>query len=144
MHPLTILIASTFSGLALAAACTGDKSIAGYCTTLTLLDRTNPSVSPSTSQCQDTCAAVLQDPSDWNVDFAGKPDGYRQPMLGHDCGFSVSRGDGEPANLRFSMRNQDILDIIDEAVNRFGGANGRVGAEGTMNCEGHIAKWYID
>ncbi|KAI0599491.1 hypothetical protein F4775DRAFT_591281 [Biscogniauxia sp. FL1348] len=143
---------SSSSGAALTAdadadACTGNQADAGYCTTLTYVDRTDATAgAPTTSDCQATCRGVLQDPGDWIVQFAGVPAGGRHQMLGYACGFSVGRGDGEPADLSFSMANQDILDILDEVTRRFGGAHGggAVAAEGTMECQGHVAKWYVD
>ncbi|KAI1634769.1 hypothetical protein F4809DRAFT_651665 [Biscogniauxia mediterranea] len=144
---LALLLSSGAAAAALAGdACTGNKADAGYCTTLTYVDRTlSASGAPTTADCQATCRGVLQDPGDWIVEFEGVPAGGRHQMLGYACGFSVARGDGEPADLTFSMTNQDILDIIDEATQRFGGAHGgAVAAEGTMQCQGHVAKWYID
>lgn len=43
------------------------------------------------------------------------------------------------------MDNQDIVDILDEVNKRFGSKHaGRVSARGTVKCQGHVAKWYID
>lgn len=144
---LSTLFFTAFAALAAAQnACTGDKSIAGYCTTLTYVDRTNTASGPPTvTECLDTCRGVLSDAGDWGVDFTGKPPGYIDNMLGYPCGFSVGRGAGEPNDYSFLMHNQDIIDIIDEVNQRFGGLHGgNVAAEGTMNCEGHLATWYVN
>lgn len=54
--------------------CTGDKSIAGYCETLTYVDRTTSSSNPpTTANCQDTCRGILSDAGDWSVNFVGRP-----------------------------------------------------------------------
>jgi hypothetical protein len=42
------------------------------------------------------------------------------------------------------MNNQDMVDIIDEAIKRFAGLHdGKVAAQGTVRCDGHEAMWYV-
>jgi hypothetical protein len=43
----------------------------------------------------------------------GKPDSYRQNMVGYPCGFSIRRAPGQPTDYYFSMDNQDIVYILD-------------------------------
>jgi hypothetical protein len=46
--------------------------------------------------------------------------------------------------FNFDMNNQDIVDIIDEAIKRFAPLHGgKVAAEGRVRCDGHEAMWYI-
>ncbi|KAI2605361.1 putative necrosis-inducing factor-domain-containing protein [Hypoxylon fragiforme] len=124
--------------------CAGDKSVAGFCTALTYTDKTD-SASPTTSNCEDTCRGILSDAGDWGVDFAGRPAGWRDNMYIGACEFSVSREkDGDASAFAFSMKNQDILDLVDESIDRFAGKHGnKVKAEGTMNCQGHVVRWYV-
>lgn len=144
MHFSTILLQAALCSFAVAqSACTGDPSKKGYCTPLTYVDKTG-SGSPSMAQCEDTCGGVIGDPSEWGVDFKGKPAGYVDHMMHYPCGFSVTRQDGDTADVSFSMINQDIIELIGETINQFGGAHGgNVAAEGTMECEGHTYKWIV-
>ncbi|PVI00446.1 hypothetical protein DM02DRAFT_592743 [Periconia macrospinosa] len=126
--------------------CTGDKSIQGYCTILSSTDRTSSATNPpSQSQCENTCRSTLSDAGDWIVDFTGQPRDYIDKLSQSKCSFSVGRGEGEPLDYKFHMHNQDIVDIIDDVNQKYGGLHGgKVAAEGTMNCEGHLATWYVN
>ncbi|KAF3055158.1 hypothetical protein GL218_07502 [Daldinia childiae] len=128
-------------------ACAGDKSTAGYCNVLSYIDRTGtPSTSaPSTSECQQTCRGVLGDAGDWRVDFIDKPAGYRDTLYLGPCEFGISREtDGDSTEFEFAMNNQDIVDVIDEVINRYAGQHdGKVQAEGTMECSGRVVRWYV-
>ncbi|KAI1759883.1 putative necrosis-inducing factor-domain-containing protein [Hypoxylon sp. FL1150] len=124
-------------------ACAADPS-AGYCTTLTYNDRTK-SDSPSGDACQNTCRSVLSDAGDWIVDFHGKSAGYHDTMVASTCSFAVSRvSDSDTSQIKFNMHNQDIIDVVGQAVSRFAGKHGgKVSADGTMNCSGNVVKWYV-
>ncbi|KAI8962594.1 putative necrosis-inducing factor-domain-containing protein [Daldinia sp. FL1419] len=128
-------------------ACAGDKSIVGYCETLTYTDKTGAlsNSAPSASDCQQTCQGVLGDAGDWSVDFTGEPAGYRDNIYLGPCEFGVSREtDGDSSQFSFPMHNQDIVDVIDEVIRRYAGNhNGKVQAEGTMKCSGHVVRWYV-
>ncbi|KAI2464807.1 putative necrosis-inducing factor-domain-containing protein [Annulohypoxylon bovei var. microspora] len=125
-------------------ACAGDKSVAGYCTPLTYNDVTSAS-SVSTADCQSTCRSILTDAGDWGVDFRGQPAGYVDGMYLSGCRFGVAREtDADDAQFEFDVANQDIVDLIDESISRFAGSHGgRVSAEGTMQCEGHVVRWFV-
>ncbi|KAI0801616.1 hypothetical protein GGR55DRAFT_469000 [Xylaria sp. FL0064] len=125
--------------------CYGNKSIVGYCTPLTYTDTTNTfKAPPKTSDCEATCVGINQDPGDWLVDFSTDADGALHSMLLYHCGFAVSRGAGTPADAKFSLANQDILDLYDESLNRFGNLhNGAISATGTMQCSGYKVNWFI-
>ncbi|KAI1177777.1 hypothetical protein F4777DRAFT_576593 [Nemania sp. FL0916] len=124
--------------------CYGNKSIAGYCTPLTYTDTTSKFTSPpTTGNCQDACRGVITDAGDWSVDFATAGSGIHGMLL-YPCGFGVTRGKDTPANANFLMANQDIIDLYDESINRFGGKHGgKISAEGTMNCSNYLVNWYI-
>lgn len=51
-----------------------------------------------------------------------------------ECAFGV-QGLVKDGNIGYLIGNQDIIDIINESIERFGGS-GRVGAKGTMSCKG--------
>lgn len=126
--------------------CLGNKSTAGYCTPLTFTDTTSQfAAPPTTSSCQDTCAGVNGDAGDWLVDFSTDASGAVHPMLLYPCGFAVAAGAGTPKDARFSVANQDILDLYDESLLKFGGAHaGRISAQGTMMCGDFEIKWFIE
>ncbi|CAI6297407.1 unnamed protein product [Periconia digitata] len=155
MHLLTtsfrpfLLLAAILSLLSTTLAqnqCEGDKSIEGYCTILSMTDVTDKSSkTPTTAQCMNTCRSILSDAGDWIVDFTGHPEGYIDKLSQSSCSFSIGRGAGEGLDYRFHMHNQDIVDIIDDVNRRFGGLHGgNVAAEGTMECEGHQATWFVN
>ncbi|KAI1296139.1 hypothetical protein F5Y03DRAFT_297211 [Xylaria venustula] len=125
--------------------CYGNKSIAGYCTPLTYTDTTDSfSAPPKTSDCEATCVGINQDAGDWLVDFSTDAAGALHSMILYHCGFAVSRGDGTPEDAKFSLANQDILDLYDESLNRFGPLHdGAISASGTMECSGFNVNWYI-
>ncbi|KAI1137508.1 putative necrosis-inducing factor-domain-containing protein [Hypoxylon sp. FL0543] len=135
--------ANPFSLFARQDACVGNGA-AGYCTTLSYQDNTDDS-SQTTDDCQETCRSILSDAGDWGVDFTGKPAGYIDHMVLQACGFGIGRAtDDDTSEFSFDVHNQDILDVIDESVKRFAGQHGgKVKAEGTMNCEGHVVRWYV-
>jgi hypothetical protein len=170
MHPT----ASFFSLLAatLAAAqlppninyCEGDKSTLGHCDTLTYedttLSATNP---PTTTECQESCRSIFSEAGEWIVQleskprippsfiptptlllYIGKPEGYKQHMHQFPCGFSIGAIPNTSHEFSFDMNNQDMVDIIDEAVKRFAHLHdGKVAARGTLRCDGHEAMWYV-
>ncbi|KAI0010915.1 putative necrosis-inducing factor-domain-containing protein [Xylariaceae sp. FL0662B] len=147
MHSSTIFSAALISFASAQDYCWGNKSAAGYCTPGEYIDRTSTAASPpSRDDCYHTCSGIQTDAGDWSVDFRGQPAGYKDLMLVYDCGFAVSReSDTDTSGFEFSMHNQDILDLIDEAVNRFADKHGgKVAAEGTMTCGDHTARWYVE
>ncbi|KAF2646940.1 hypothetical protein P280DRAFT_503402 [Massarina eburnea CBS 473.64] len=143
MHLLSLLIIALMALTFAQNTCTGDKSLAGHCTILSVTDRTVSSTKASVNTCLDTCRNFLTDAGDWFVDFIGQPEGYIDNISRSTCGFSVGRGEGEPLDYKFYMHNQDIVDIIDEVNTKFGSLHGgKVAGEGTMNCDGHLATWF--
>ncbi|KAI5377558.1 hypothetical protein J4E82_003653 [Alternaria postmessia] len=125
--------------------CTGDKSTLGHCDTLTYVDTTlaakNP---PNATECQEACSSIFQDAGEWVVHLEGKPEGYQQHMHNAPCGFSMGAIPNSSHEFSFDMNNQDMVDIIDEAIKRFAGLHdGKVAAQGTVRCDGHEAMWYV-
>ncbi|EDU39641.1 Hce2 domain containing protein [Pyrenophora tritici-repentis] len=125
--------------------CAGNKQTIGHCEVLSYVDTTTSASNPPTvKECQEACWSVFMDAGDWAVPLAGKPEGYRQRMVGSPCGFSIAAIPNTTHDFSFAMDNQDIADIIDEVVKRFAPLHGgRVAAEGTVRCDGHEAKWWV-
>lgn len=63
--------------------------------------------------------------------------GQREIAHSGTCKFGVERSGSLNGNINFLVGNQDVIDIIISSINMFGGS-GRVGAKGTMNCQGNI------
>ncbi|KAF2824911.1 hypothetical protein CC86DRAFT_395301 [Ophiobolus disseminans] len=145
MRTLSLLLFLAALTAAQTNECTGNKATIGYCETISYTDRTTTSSDPpSVAECNNACGGVLSDAGDWIVEFQGKPDGFRQNMVGSACAFSIGRAPGQPRDYGFSMHNQDIVDIIDEVNKRFAPLHGgRAAAEGIVRCEGFEATWYV-
>ncbi|KAH0426127.1 glycosylhydrolase family 18-6 [Colletotrichum camelliae] len=80
-----------------------------------------------------------------NIEGDGRTEWTTQVALGQraiarfgSCRFGVEATDVS-GNADFRVGGQDVIDIINESINRFGG-NGRVGAKGTMKCNGSVKK----
>lgn len=66
-------------------------------------------------------------------------------MVGSPCGFSMGRAPGQPLGYAFLISNQDIVDILGEAVRRFAGVHGgEVSAEGRVRCGDKEGTWYVN
>lgn len=128
------------------SACEGNKTHTGYCDIISSIDRTTATANPpKIKDCLESCHGTLADAGDWIVSFIGQPAGYIDHLSTGPCSFSIGRGNGEPLDYSFFMDNQDIVDIHDEVIKKFGGLHsGRVAAEGTMVCQGHQATWTIN
>jgi len=135
---------STLTAIAYAqtSACTGDKSIVGYCSITSFKDVTESfSDAPTIDQCQSTCSGILSDAGDWGFTLNGNTP---HRAYGSDCSFWVSRADNSTDPLSILMHNQDIVDIVDEVNLRFGELHkGKVAAEGTMVCGDQPVKWFV-
>ncbi|EJP62058.1 chitinase-like protein [Beauveria bassiana ARSEF 2860] len=58
------------------------------------------------------------------------------------CKFGV-QGKGKNGNIDFHVGGQDIVDLIRDSIDRFGGS-GRVGAKGRMKCDGTVKKQDVE
>ncbi|KAK8062875.1 hypothetical protein PG997_014972 [Apiospora hydei] len=93
---------------------------------------------------RDTCGdSTFEDHTDFTTQVVGK--NQREIGKSGTCHFGVEATKVN-GNVNFVVGGQDMIDIINEAVKRFGG-DGRVGAKGNMNCNGNIkqqaVKWGI-
>jgi hypothetical protein len=128
-------------------ACRGDPSQTGYCTTLSFIDRTTSVSGPPTlAECQNTCAVgIFGDAGDWGLDLTGSPPGQPKSVVGFPCGFSIANVPDHPADMRFSMTNQDIADNFQGLIDRFGGLHGgNLAGEGVMECQGKPVRWFVN
>jgi hypothetical protein len=140
------LVLPLIAGLAAAQnPCTGDPSITGYCTPLTWDAEPQNDTDPTVDDCGYACRiGVAGDAGDWAADLTGSADGERRRVVGFPCEFAIGRGPGQADPIRFSMANQDILDIYAGVIDRFNSSTGRVAGSGTMTCEGLLIRWWVD
>jgi len=103
-----------------------------YCGDSTFEDQTSD-VSPTVSDCLQIATNIAVE-GDWTTQTTG---GQRELVSYGSCKFGVERSGSLNGNVNFVVGNQDIINIIASSVNMFGGS-GRVGAKGTMNCQGNI------
>ena len=94
------------------------------------------------------CRAIIENikgngDTDWTTQVAGKK--QREIAKAGSCSFGVEATEVH-GNINFKVGGQDVIDIINEAIKRFGGS-GKVGAKGNMKCNGNIksqpVKWGI-
>ncbi|KAI0164012.1 hypothetical protein GGR57DRAFT_489709 [Xylariaceae sp. FL1272] len=89
--------------------------------------------SPLVSDCLQLAKNIYIE-GDWTVDSSGTQ--HQIAQFG-SCKFGI-QGEGMPiGNIDIYIGNQDIIDIINDAVTRFG-STGRVGAKGSMTCWGNV------
>ncbi|KAL2868998.1 uncharacterized protein BJX67DRAFT_387104 [Aspergillus lucknowensis] len=100
-------------------------------------DNETSDASPNVDDCMQIIKNIRGDAStDWTTQVVGK--NQREIASHGGCAFGVeaTKVDG---NVNFVVGGQDVIDIIEEAVRRFGG-DGKVGAKGDMSCNGNIKK----
>ncbi|KAI0467015.1 hypothetical protein F4859DRAFT_518632 [Xylaria cf. heliscus] len=103
-----------------------------YCGDSTFEDQTSDA-SPLVSDCLVITQNIAID-GDWTTLTIG---GQRELVQHQTCMLGVERSGSLNGNSEFYVGNQDVIDIINTAVSLYGGS-GRVGAKGTMNCQGNI------
>ena len=100
--------------------------------------------SPLVEDCRKVIAILERDlGGSWKPEVVGKR--HREIADAGTCHFGVE-ATSVNGNVNFEVGAQDVIDIINESIKRFGGS-GRVGAKGTMGCNGNIkqqsVKWGI-
>ncbi|KXX78980.1 Killer toxin subunits alpha/beta [Madurella mycetomatis] len=105
-----------------------------YCGDSTFVDQTS-AASPKVEDCLQIIRNIEGDGStEWTHQVLGK--GHRTIASAGGCRFGVE-ATHENGNANFKVGGQDVIDIINDAVRKFGGS-GRVGAKGEMTCDGNI------
>ncbi|KAI0868461.1 hypothetical protein GGS24DRAFT_482282 [Hypoxylon argillaceum] len=103
-----------------------------FCGDSTFVDQTSDA-SPLVADCLQITRNIAID-GDW---LTMTTQGQREIAHSGTCKFGVERSGSLNGNINFLVGNQDVIDIIISSINMFGGS-GRVGAKGTMNCQGNI------
>lgn len=90
--------------------------------------------SPPVEDCKQIIKNIAGDAdADWDVDLVTQ----HQLVEAGDCRFGVEATDNPDGNVQFFVGAQDIIDIINTSIEKFGGS-GRVGAKGNMDCKGNV------
>lgn len=88
--------------------------------------------SPLVDDCKQIIKNIEEDAStDWQHGITG----HREIVKYGSCAFGIQRTGGTGGAVMFKVGGQDVIDIINESIKRFGGG-GRVGAKGVMSCAG--------
>jgi hypothetical protein len=97
--------------------------------------------SPSVEDCRTIIRNIEADAStSWTTQVVGQ--NQREIASHGSCSFGVqaTKTDG---NVNFVVGGQDVIDIISESIARFGGS-GKVGAKGSVNCNGNVKSQPIE
>ncbi|KAL2173022.1 uncharacterized protein P884DRAFT_273605 [Thermothelomyces heterothallicus CBS 202.75] len=113
------------------------------CGDSTFEDQTS-AASPRVEDCLQIIKNIQDDgKTEWTIQVLGK--NQREIAKFGECRFGVEATE-QTGNADFKVGGQDVIDIINDAVKKFGGS-GRVGAKGDMSCNGNIkgqaVKWGI-
>ncbi|KAL4982965.1 hypothetical protein BDW68DRAFT_191715 [Aspergillus falconensis] len=110
-----------------------------YCGESTFEDQ-GSEASPLIEDCKQIIKNIQGTDGEWNTSPLEK---QRALVSYGSCKFGVT-GKGIHGNVSFMTGAQDIIDIINDAIEKFGRDDGRVGAKGTMQCDGNIKKQKVD
>ncbi|KAI0014005.1 putative necrosis-inducing factor-domain-containing protein [Xylariaceae sp. FL0662B] len=109
------------------------KPSISHCSDTTFVDQTSDA-SPSVDDCMTIVRNIQGTQGEWWLENAIGT--QHQIAQHHSCAFGV-QGLVKDGNINFLVGAQDIVDIITDAVSRFGGG-GKVGAKGEMGCKGTV------
>ncbi|KAK8139989.1 hypothetical protein PG984_000055 [Apiospora sp. TS-2023a] len=105
------------------------------CGDSTFEDQTSDA-SPSVADCRAMLDNIRGTQGEWEIENAVE----RQHEIAHspnfECKFGV-QGKGINGNINFHVGVQDIVDIVEESIKRYG-SGGKVGAKGRMSCRGTV------
>jgi hypothetical protein len=103
------------------------------CQDSSFIDQTS-GASPSVADCQGIVKNIQGTQGEWEVENAF---GTQHQLVEYgECKFGI-QGLNKKGNVNFHIGAQDIVDLINESIKRFGGS-GKVGAKGQMDCKGNI------
>ncbi|KXH62440.1 glycosylhydrolase family 18-6 [Colletotrichum nymphaeae SA-01] len=115
-----------------------------YCGLSSFEDQTS-GASPSASDCRQIIKNIEGDGgTDWTTQVVGKNQREIAKFGGCSFGVEATKVDG---NVEFYVGGQDVIDIINTAIEKFENSDGKVGAKGDMDCNGNshqqAVKWGI-
>ncbi|KAL2132722.1 hypothetical protein VTI74DRAFT_3432 [Chaetomium olivicolor] len=80
---------------------------------------------------------------DASTEFTHRITGHREILSYGTCAFGIERTGGTGGAVEFKVGGQDVIDIINDSVKKFGG-RGKVGARGVMPCDGTTVGTTVD
>ena len=103
------------------------------CQSSSFFDQTSDA-SPSVSDCKQIIENIKGDPtSTWTSGMLG----HHAILKYGSCAFGAKSKKGLDGNLVFKVGSQDVIDIIDDSISKFG-RDGKIGAKGLVDCSGNI------
>lgn len=109
-----------------------------YCGDSTFEDQTSDASPP-----KDDCKVIIKNIEDTDGSWNTFIEQQRELVHFGECKFGVT-GKGRKGNSNFDVGAQDIIDILNTAMDKFGGDTGKIGAKGTMQCNGNIKKQKVE
>ncbi|KAL2127503.1 hypothetical protein VTI74DRAFT_10626 [Chaetomium olivicolor] len=109
------------------------------CGDSTFEDRTSDA-SPLVSDCLQIIRNIEGDAS---TEFTHRITGHREILSFGSCAFGIERTGGTGGAVEFKVGGQDVIDVINDAVKKYGGS-GKVGARGVMSCDGTTVGTHVD
>lgn len=111
------------------------------CGASTFVDQTS-GASPPVSDCRALIKKIQDrsEPTDHEIENA--IGSQHQIEEYGECKFGV-QGSGKHGNIDFHVGGQDIIDLINDSINKYG-SSGRVGAKGSMSCKGTVKDQDVD
>ncbi|KAK4233480.1 putative necrosis-inducing factor-domain-containing protein, partial [Achaetomium macrosporum] len=104
-----------------------------YCQSSSFVDQTS-NASPPVSDCLEIIKNIQGDGgAGWTTGIGGQ----RELVSYGECKFVVQSVSGADGDVTFKVGAQDIIDIIRDAIARFGGG-GKIGAKRQVDCAGNV------
>lgn len=104
------------------------------CGDSTFVDQTT-AASPYVDDCLRLAGNIAGTDGSWHPEnFIGE---QHQLLQEESCAFGIESLDVANGNVDYDIGAGDIVDVITESVDRFGGS-GKVGAKGKMTCQGTV------
>jgi hypothetical protein len=105
------------------------------CAKTTFEDHTSDA-SPSVDDCRQIIKNIQGDSTTEWTDTQVIGHKQRQIAKAGGCSFGVEASK-TTGNANFKVGGQDVIDTINNAINKFGGG-GKIGAKGYMSCSGNV------
>lgn len=115
-----------------------DLPLPDLCGDSTFVDQTS-GASPKSSDCLQIAKNIGKGGT-WDVEAIVS--NHHQLLQYGTCVFGVEAM-GVTGNVQVFLGAQDIIDVITDAVDKFGGS-GKIGAKGKMKCNGNIKRQEIE
>ncbi|KAL5332613.1 hypothetical protein BJX70DRAFT_392853 [Aspergillus crustosus] len=112
-----------------------------YCEQATFEDQTSDA-SPDLEDCRTIIRNIQGDGgTDFTHQVVGTP--HREILVFGSCHFGIEAISAN-GNVEFYVGGQDVIDIINDAIAKFGNSNGKIGTKGLMNCNGNTRKQGVE